>query len=397
MYRSFCQIALVLAVAGLAVTVVHAGDGHPVATPYQPAGALPEPSWCLDAPDRVRQVDPMLSATEHILLQQCDNGGFGWPHDNCAATEHNITGPILLGVLGAHAHSRDPYHLLGAVNGGVFAMTSRYDNGEARFASFTPYFLMRLSAASGNTSFEDFAVTDFFDELSAGTYGPNDHDTAGLIAAIEAARTGVWVNLRPWDLQTLVPSARELGHTGQDLLFEEGVLDGLDTLDNSDPAAAYSDILGLAGAVRALAFAGRYSFPPVVAPLHTGVDGIDTTEALAAHLASLQNPDGSWNWHSNLADPGEGDQDVQTTAYAVLALLEADVMTAASHDAACRAGHDWLVSMVNPDGGIPSYPGGDENTEVEGEAVEAMAAVRARIFVDGFEAGTLDLWDAVAP
>jgi hypothetical protein len=50
-----------------------------------------------------------------------------------------------------------------------------------------------------------------------------------------------------------------------------------------------------------------------------------------------------------------------------------------------------------PDGGFLEYPGGPENTEVEGEAVNAMAAFDAVVFVDGFESGTTDLWSSVQP
>jgi prenyltransferase beta subunit len=157
------------------------------------------------------------------------------------------------------------------------------------------------------------------------------------------------------------------------------------------------DIIGLAGAVRGLAFAGRFSFPAISAPLHPGVDGIDNLVDLAAYLASLQNVDGSWNWHSNLASPAESDKDVQTTAYALLALLEVDVMTAASYQSATSSARDWLVSMQLPNGGFPEFPGGQENTEVEGEAVTAVASFDSRIFADGFESGVTDLWSAVVP
>ncbi|MDX2435808.1 MAG: terpene cyclase/mutase family protein, partial [Acidobacteriota bacterium] len=240
-------------------------------------------------------------------------------------------------------------------------------------------------------------ATELFDELAAGTYGPDDFDTAGWIANIQTGRSGEWINLRPWEFHALINVAGVLGQPGQDALFEQGVLDGLNTLDNSQPSTVYSDIIGLAGAVRGLAYARRYTFPAIVAPLHTGVNGIDNLEDLAAYLASLQNPNGSWYWHSNLAAPVTGDEDVQTTAYALLALLEVDVMTAASYQPATEAARDWLVSMQLPNGGFPEYPGGDENTEVEGEAVTAMADFDAVLFVDGFEAGNTDLWTSVVP
>jgi len=380
-----------------------AADPHPTAQPFGGLSDVGEPSYHVEgvrAPMGDRALIPtdhLVMGTEHILDQQCHNGGFGWPHDDCSATYHNINGPILLGALGTYYFTRDAIHLLGVVNGGAFDLTYQFVNGEANFSSFTPIFMLYLARASENTTFSIFVSTELFDELAAGTYGPDDLDTAGWIARIETLRTGTWVNLRSWEFHTLIPAAQVLGQPGQDGLFEQGVLDGLATLDNSDPVSVFSDVIGLTGAVRGLAFARRFAFPAISAPLHPGVNGIDNLEDLAAYLASLQNLDGSWNWHSNLAMPTTDDEDVQTAAYALLALLEVDVMTAVSYQAATESARDWIVSLQLPDGGFPSWPGGSENTEIEGEAVTAVAAFDARIFVDGFESGDTGLWSTVVP
>lgn len=376
---------------------VHSGEPRPIAQPYGDGFEVGEGSHSVERQRAAIPVDHLVMGADHILDQQCHNGGFGWPHADCSATFHNITGPILLGSLGTFYHTRNDSFLVGPVNGGAFDLSYRYDNGESRFGSFTPMYLYILSRASRNTTFSSHVAFGFFDELVAGTYGPDDLDTSGWIAALQTHRSGAWINLRPWEFHALIDVAEVLGQPGQDALFEQAVLDGLDTLDNSDPDSVYSDIIGLAGAVRGLAAARRYSFPAIAAPLHPGIDGIDNLEDLTAYLASVQNPNGSWYWHSDLAAPAAGDEDVQTTAYALLALLEADVMTAASYQPAAGMARDWLLSLQLPDGGFPQYPGGDENTEVEGEAVTAMAAFDAVLFVDGFEAGDTGLWSAVAP
>ena len=377
--------------------VAQAGERHPIAQPYGGEYEVGEGSYPIERERAAIPIDHLVMGAEHILDQQCHNGGFGWPHADCSATFHNITGPILFGSLGTFFHTRNDSYLVGPVNGGVFDLTYEYSNGESRFGSFTPMFLYVLSRASWNTTFSAHVTTELFDELYAGTYGPDDFDTAGWIASIETGRSGTWINLRPWEFQALINVASILGQPGQDALFEQGVLDGLNTLDNSDPDNVYSDIIGLAGAVRGLATARSYSFPAIVAPLHPGIDGIDNLEDLAAYLASLQNPDGSWYWHSNLAAPGVGDEDVQTSAYALLALIDVNIMTAADYQPATESARDWILSMQLPDGGFPEYPGGEENTEVEGEAVTAMADFDAVLFVDGFEAGDTNLWTSVIP
>jgi hypothetical protein len=394
------RVILTILVVGTVLTVgvtAQAADRYRAVQPYGDPFELGEPSYHVERLGALFPVGHLQLGTEHILDQQCHNGGFGWPHDDCSVTWHNITAPIILGVLRTYNLTLDPTYLVGALNGGIFDLTSTFDNGEAKFSTFTPIFLHDLALASGNTSFSTWVTTQLFDELAAGTYGPADLDTAGWIAAIETDRSGGVVNLRPWEFSTLVPAARALGQTGQEDLFEQGVLDGLDTLDRSDPGAVTHDILGVAGAVRGLAFAGRSTFPAVVAPLHSGVNGIDNLEALATYLASLQNPNGSWDWHSNLPAPTAGDEDTQTTAYALLALLQVDILTAASYQAATEAARDYLLSVQLPSGGFTEWPGGPENTEVEGEAVNAIADFDATIFVDGFESGTTDLWSLVAP
>ncbi len=140
------------------------------------------------------------------------------------------------------------------------------------------------------------------------------------------------------------------------------------------PANVYVDLLGLAGGVRGLALSGTQTFDPINSPLHAGIDGIDDLEDLTAQLASYQNANGSWYWNSDLPGPAASDEDTQVSAYAVLALVEAGRWTAADYTGAIADGKAWLLSMQLPDEAFLSYPGGDENTEVEGEALSAIAA-----------------------
>jgi hypothetical protein len=388
-----CGLALCLCLA----VSVQAGDPRPVAQPWGGTFELGEPSYPMFWDDLRIPIDHLVLGADHIIDQQCANGGFGWPHGDCSETKHNITGPILLGVLAAYAHSSDGHHLAGALNGGAFDLVYTYDNGESRFSTFSAIFFHDLALWADNSTFSTHVSVKLFDELAAGTFGPDDFDTAGWIANIENGRSGALINLRPWEFHTLIPAADALGQPGQSELFEQAVLDGLGTLDNSDPGSVYSDVIGLAGGVRGLAAARRLVFPTISAPLHGGVDGLDSLEALAGYLASLQNPNGSWDWHSGLSDPTEADEDTQTTAYALLALLDADVVTAMSYQPATEAARNWIQTMQLPDGGYLMFPGGGENVEVEGEAVSAVAAFDARIFVDGFEAGDPGLWAVVAP
>ncbi len=366
----------------LAVGLVSSGPAqaaHPVVSPFDEplAGTVsgnpggPSQGGARLTPGEIAVI--LQAGADHIVAQQCPDGGFGWPHDDCGTTYHNITAPILLGVLRAWEETADANHLAAAVAGGDFELTSQYSNGEPRFGIQTPFFFMQLSAATGDSTYTDFASQEFFDALTAGTYGPNDWDTAGLIQAVFTYRTGTWVNLRPWEFCNVVAAAAALGNPGQADAFAQAALDGFATLDNTDPANVYSDIIGIAGGIMALAEGGVTTFPAISAPDHPLVNGVASLEDLVAVLVSLQNTDGSWYWHSNLPSPAAGDEDVQTTAYAVMALILADPLTTADLGGPIWRGRDWLASLQLPSGGFPDAPGvTSENTEVEGEALLAI-------------------------
>lgn len=68
------------------------------------------------------------------------------------------------------------------------------------FASFTPAFFHKLSDAAGNPIYANTAAVDFFDRLTAGTYGDPSYsswyptDTCGWIARLGAARSDALIN-----------------------------------------------------------------------------------------------------------------------------------------------------------------------------------------------------------
>lgn len=348
----------------------------PIASPFgtvlHDTGIQPVRGW--HAP-RGTIVD-LQAAADHIVAQQCINGGWGWPHDDCSATPNNITAPIATGVMRAYRATQDPAHIASVIAGGDFDLLYQYGNGSPRFSAFTPWFLNELSKETGDTAYSDHAAIGFFGALDAGVYGSAaDWDTADWIALVQAGRVGAWVNLRPWDLHLMIPTADELGTPTQASQFIDAVLDGLDTLDGTDPGGVYYDTLGIAGATRGLSLGGVTSFPAINSPLHPLINGIDNLSDLVSVLVSLQNPDGSWDWHSNLATPDNTDKDTQTTAYAVLALIAAQQAGAGSYAAEIALGRQWIGSMQTIDGGFLSYPTGDENTEVEGEATTALASM----------------------
>lgn len=375
MFRSGTALTAGAALVGFAAMAA-ADERPPLATPYGSAIA--------DVADTVDNgwfslrgsVVDLQAAADHIVAQQCVDGGWGWPHDDCGTTYQNIGPPIAIGLLRMYASTQDPAHLASAVAGGDFNLLSEYPNLTPRFGTFMAPFLHELSEVTGDTTYSDHAATGFFGPLDAGTYGDtgSNWDTADWIGVVETGRTGTWVNLRPWEFHLLINTAAELGTPAQEALFLSATLAGLDTLDNTDPGSVYSDILGLSGGVRGLGLSGTASFAPIFSPLHPLINGIDNLTDLANVLAGLQNGNGSWYWHSNLVSPGTSDEDTQTTAYAVLALVAAQEAGAGDYTAEIALGRQWLSTMQLANGGFASYPGGGENTEIEAEASTALSS-----------------------
>lgn len=325
----------------------------------------------------------------HIAAQQCPNGGFGWPHNNCDNTFHNISPPIIDGVRQAYLLNDNLGYLGVMTAAGDYDLTHQYGNGEARFGAFTAYQMWHLTRDTGDTTYYDFTEAEFFEALAIGTYSDGDLDTAGWVGAVETARTGTWVNLRPWEFSSLVLIAQRHCRPIQSGTFEQAIWNGLGTLDRTDPDNVYSDVIGVAGGLLGLARINRLSFPAINAPLHDGVNGIDTLAGLADYLVSLQNPNGSFYWHSNLAAPEATDQDSQTTAYATMALIAANErMPMPIYSPAIAAAQAYLLTMQDNDGGFASYPGDTEhNTEVEGEVLSALGTIGVydRIYQSGLE------------
>jgi hypothetical protein len=357
-----------------------------------------------------RGVGPgMQAGADHVVGLQCVPGcvseaaSWKWPHGGCPANT-NITGPIGLGMLYARSLTGDPDHLTSATRAGEFMRECvKFGNDTPAFATFDPYFLMNLGGI-----YSTHAEVGFFDALTAGTYRVPNEDTAGYIARVQAGRAGTYINLLPWEFSTLVTTAATIGNdasgpsdtVSQRVRFSDAVLAGLNTLDSTKT----SDLLGLAGAVRGLALDGTIGFPPIDSPAHSSIDGMATLCELADLLAAYQNSDGSWSWSSTLQNPVDPtDKDTQTTAYAVMALLAADVYCA-DYSTQIAKGRDFLRSMQLPDGGFQSYPGGGENVEVEGEALNALApdpctqnklvfeVPTASLCVKSGETVTVELW-----
>ncbi len=173
---------------------VQAADSHPTAQPFDGAYDLGEPSYAVERERAAIPIDHLVLGAEHILDQQCHNGGFGWPHADCSTTYHNVTGTRsswVSSALGPSPRTGTSSWARSTAAPSIWPIpipTGRRDS-----STFTPFFMGTLAVAADNTTFSTHVSVNLFDALAAGTYGPDDFDTAGWIASIEVGRSGAWV------------------------------------------------------------------------------------------------------------------------------------------------------------------------------------------------------------
>ncbi len=310
-------------------------------------------------------ISAIQDGADHILTIQNTDGSFTWPHGPSTSEpgHANITGPIGIGLVKAYGETGDADHHTGASNAAGFLVLKTSD----WVGTFNPSFLLSAYESTGNTVYRDKA-TEFFTELTNGAYTRKsiDYNTTGYISLIQSARGGsVWSNLLPWEFATLAYAAQQVGTSSQASAFLQAVKDGIEVLNSTTPFSFYYDILGLSGGVLGLGLTGT-DFDPTIGSFASA----NSTGELADILAGLQNSNGSWYWHSNLISPDSSDEDSQTTAYAMIAL--GSVNTQGQYNDEINKGRNYLVGLQLGSGGFPSYPGGAENIEVEGEAVWAL-------------------------
>jgi hypothetical protein len=149
-----------------------------------------------------------------------------------------------------------------------------------------------------------------------------------------------------------------------DAAWQDGLAAELDEL----VTPAWYDVIGLAGAIMGLARADVDLDPSSGA--HADASGLTD---LVATLLSYQVPGtGGFSWESDMH--GDLDTTTQETAYAVLALVEARDFGIDGLDAAIADAQVWLVATQIHAGGWFTYQGGDEYSEVDGEALWAIVA-----------------------
>jgi collagen type VII alpha len=324
-------------------------NGLPGATgPTGPAGAS---AAALDIRNKVA----IQKGGDRLSAVQVSDGGFAWPLTGGSA--QNIIAPTAMGLAQAYLQTASPTQRLAVQNAGAFLLAKTNT-----FAVSDGYLAAQLDRILGGSIYRDYIKANFYDKLSAGTYMVNTFGTvtgpynlAGFLAFRHNYRAGGQSNVAAWDIGISVVSASAVGVDTAPWLAQ------LQTEINALDAAKANDILGLAGAVYGLATTGTNFVPS--AGEFAGAAGI---KGLADRLAAFQV---NGTTFSKVSVPQ--DNDFQTTAYAVLALNQADRY---SYLGNILSAADFMSASQLPTGGWEMSTGSGEYNEATGEVLWAITA-----------------------
>ncbi len=311
----------------------------------------------------VASADIFQDGGDRLTALQNNDGGWDWPLDdgNPGNTSPvNTIGPIGMGLAQAYAVTGDPAHAAALTNVGALLL-SKTNN----FSPSDGYLAAELDRILGGTAYTSHVKTNFYDKLATGSYDKNGagtlYDTAGYVDTIRTARAGTQANLAAWDIGMGLYAA---GLTGADTTaWIAGTKAEIDELDGN----SYYDVLGLAGAILGLASVGE-DYDPTGGE-HAAASSLND---LANALIAYQLATGGFTWNSNYVIEDDGNETIQETAYAILAL-----------NAVNRTGYwsnivdatNYIALVQLPTGGWANYLGAGENNEVTGEALWGYSVV----------------------
>lgn len=364
---------VVMIVLALVVSIITVSAQHPPVASRLGAAPLPEVKGQPALDDYIERDLGLDGACDRIVdtmcIAECNGKGIPWgaPPPACPApgsVPGNTMGPCGMGLLYGYTLTGDPSHLIGVLDFAEYAACYTYGTGEYRFATGTPHFLWFVSdILTHSPDYRDHAQSEFFEALELGTYGPAPYSTSSYLALISSVRSGDYINLRPYEMSDLLKSASIMGSEAQ---FNEiacwTMRDAIDSLDNTK----WYSVLGPACGIFGLASSNLDYDPQAGA----WADADSLTDMMDGLLAFQHPTGGGFVYSAQLTPPFDtASQSLQTTAYAILAMKALDPWRYASE---ITRAEDWIWSMQQPNGGFIAYEGGNENIQVDGEALWAL-------------------------
>ncbi len=350
---------------------------HAANSPFEADGQLSQseknsrPVFIAKAVNPGAHIATIADAAAFLLTEQEPNGGFPWSVGD-PTTYSNVQGPSGRGMLAGYWSSGDVTYLNSALDCGNYLVPNyprTYTDGDPRFATHDALFLEELSLVSGDPAYADFIQTNFWDKLSAGTYGENN-DMNGLdfgMYVVNARKAQGIVDLSPWDLSATAVAA----HVAGEFSIRDDILTAiLAGLDSTTASTTIYNITGLAGGVWAAAACGA-DFDPTMGTWAAANSTADLVDSLLAYRTS----NGGWVWSTGADLSDSTNADVQTTAFGIMALKAFDHSGYAGDIANATA---FIYSLQQSNGQFLAYIGASTTVgggvEVHAEAMQALGS-----------------------
>jgi hypothetical protein len=354
--RQFLAVLLIVGLLlGSAIAISAQGPGGGgIATPFDgnPATGLATGASRIIAlshpPDKFL-TEVLWDGADNLVAEQNTDGRWSWPNKETGSPVSNIGGPTGEGLLGAYRLTQVQTHLDSAILAGEWMKT------RTTLSTHDPLFLINLSGITGDPSYQEAAISIYFEPLENGTYIRSGvaYSTTTYIDLVRSVRSA-YPQYLAWDFSATCIAATQLG-TADAGLFCDAVREGLNALDPTDD---YHTI-ALAGGIWALAEIGDTSFTTTAGAYH----GYSLSD-LANLLVSWQTSQGYLPY-----DPLTPTEDVQETAYFTLAL---NAMGSGYEDEVLAAVL-WLMGQQGVDGKWEACTGCGNYTEVDGESTWACS------------------------
>lgn len=285
-----------------------------------------------------------------LLATQNEDGGWGWLEtDTNPATgtsAYNTIGVTAQGMLDCYKELDLPRYLEACIDAYGLMLVNSADPLASvhRIKGPDIPFLVELSEVTNNPEYAEFAKARY--EAAITDFGGGT--ATGFAEFVRDGRKGQgYPELISWDINLYIQGALALGETDDAALMAEVIYDSLyvEVVDfNLSNQSQNCYWLAVTGALEAFVTTGTHS---------------TEAEGLVTALLDSQQPDGHF---VGVAPDGD---DLQTTAYAVLALIKV------GEDRAVVSAVNYLIGEQELNGGWKDS-GGIECTEVGSEIIQAI-------------------------
>lgn len=308
--------------------------------------------------------DAFTAGGGRLVALQNNDGGWDWPlsdGNRNIGSAHNIVAPVGMGLAQAYGMEAASSVQAALLKAGTYLLLK----SPRQIVPEDGYFAAALDGILGGTKYTDHVKNNFFKPLATGTFPYWGEWT------VRVDTTWYLGNLRLMRIDQGLPNLGAFD-CGMGLHAAQAV--GMDTKPwiaatkaalNIVREGEVFDVLGLAGAVLGLASVGE-NFDPT----RGAFSGASSLADLGKILAGYQLATGGFTWISSSMDNGAGNEGVQETAFALLALAQLD---SSQYLATITKAAEYLKKSQLPTGGWENFAGDGENNEVTGEALWALA------------------------